>query len=76
MSCAARARRAVCACAVGQKWQAGNVCGVEGLECLLGALACARRAGGGATCVVEVRSARGRWVWVVCVDVECVHEVC
>ena len=33
-------------------------------------------AGGGAMCVVEVWSARGRWVWVVCVDVECVHMLC
>ena len=76
MLCSARARRDVCACAVGQPCQVGSADGGEGFECLLEAMAGARRAGGGAMCVVEVRSARGRWVWVVCVDVECVHEVC
>ena len=52
------------------------MCGMRGLECLLEAMAGVRRAGGGAMCVVEVRSARGRWVWVVCVDVKCVHVLC
>ena len=54
MSCVARVRRAVCACAEGLKCQVGSAESGEGVGHLLRAKVGARRAGGGAKCVVEV----------------------